>query len=434
MGEPVVVVGMGDDGPAGLGERARESIRRAELLAGGRRHLAFFPQHPADKLPITSNLEEVVGRLRAESAQRRCVVLASGDPCLFGIGPMLAERLGRERVQIIPQASAVSLAFARLGLAWEDATVLSAHGRPLADLLEQALSASKLAILTDDQNTPGAIAAALMAAGMPDCPAVVLEHLGGANERVFETSLGKLPGETFESLNVLVLLPGSHAAGGPTFGRSETEFRHPRGQITKAEARAVALAKLRLPLNGVLWDVGAGAGSLSIEAAGLMPRGTVYAVEPDVERLACLRENIDRHSAPRVRPVAGHAPQALGELPKPQRVFVGGGGRALPAIIQACLERLDGEGRLVANAATLESALEVASCFRMAGWEGDLVQVSVARGRAIAGRTRLEAQNPVFILSAWPAGGRGDGTRRRGDALTRGRGDAGTRELMKRRV
>lgn len=422
----VTVVGIGDDGPAGLGERARAAIDDAELLVGGRRHLAFYAAHPAAKLTITDNVEEVASRLAAEPSRRRCVVLASGDPCFFGIGPLLAERLGRERVEIIPQASSVALAFARLGLSWQDAIVLSAHGRSLAKVLSQAVGARKLAFLTDDGNTPATIATALLAAGRPDGPAYVLEHVGGEAERVVETRLAELPGQSFDRLNILVLLSDKPAAVADPetprrtlpgiFGRSEDEFGQARGQITKAEVRAVALAKLELPSDGVLWDVGAGSGSISIEAAGLMPGGTIYAVECAADQLNCLRDNIRRHGARQVRPVDGKAPDALRELPHPDRVFVGGGGAALAAIIQASLERLRGRGRLVANVATLESALEAQEAVRAAGWQSELVQVGVARGRLIGWRTRLEALNPVFIVSARPV--------REGDAETGGEGDA----------
>jgi precorrin-6Y C5,15-methyltransferase (decarboxylating) len=446
---PVTVVGLGDDGPAGLGERAREVVWSAELLAGGRRELEFFLDHPAEKLPITNNVEDVTSKLAVESAQRRCVVLASGDPCFFGIGPILAERLGREQVEIIPQASSVALAFARLGLAWEDATVLSAHGRPLANMLGPAVAAGKLAVLTDDENTPGVIAEALLAAGMADCPAFVLEHLGGPNERVVETSLADLPGRQHARLNVLVALPGNGGVGAgfprrgrgnraPTdsfsaFGRPESDFRHARGQITKAEVRAVALAKLRLLPDSVLWDVGAGSGSLSVEAAGLMPRGTIYAVERDPEQLDCIRVNIRRLRAPQVRLVHGEAPQALEDLPRPDRVFVGGGGPAIAAILECCLGRLGDHGRLVANAATIESAIEAQECLKGRGWQVELVQLGVARGRVVGGRTRLGALDPVFNLSGWPAqgdAGPGDtGTRGRGDAGTGGRGETARRRL-----
>jgi precorrin-6Y C5,15-methyltransferase (decarboxylating) len=397
----LAIIGLGDEGPAGLGERARNLIAEAELLVGGKRQLAFFAEHPAEHLAITNNVEQVINRLADASLRRRCVVLASGDPCFFGIGPLLAERLGPERVEIIPQPSSVALAFARLGLAWQDATVLSAHGRPLAGLLGPALMAGKLAILTDDVNTPAAVAEALLAVGLVDCPAFVAEHLGGPSERIVCTRLAKLSGQRFARLNVLVLLP-EPAEQVQYFGRSENAFVHQRGQVTKAEARAVALAKLRLPATGLLWDVGAGSGSLAIEAAGLMPGGRILAIERDPDQLECLRENLRRHRRPMVEPVVGAAPAVLTGLARPDRVFVGGGGAASAEIVTACLERLAGRGRLVLNAATLETVVEADRVLRQAGWSRELVQLSIARGREIGGRTRLAPLGPVFILTGWP--------------------------------
>ena len=394
----IAVIGIGDDGPASLAPRARELLGSAELLVGGRRHLAHFAEHPAECLAIVDNVEAVLDRLAAEVGRRRCVVLASGDPSLFGIGPLIAERLGRERVDILPQPSAAALAFNRLGLAWQEAAVLSAHGRPLAALLDAARGARRLAILTDDRNTPAAVANALLEAGWVDCRAFVCEHLGGPRERIVESSLSALPGQSFARLNVLVL-PDARPPASRGFGRSEDDYRHARGQITKAEVRAVALAKLRLPPTGLLWDVGAGSGALAIEAAGLMPSGRVLAVERDPGQLACLRANVERLAAANVEVVAGAAPAALTELPSPDRVFVGGGGSDLAAIIQCCLARLGPTGRLVANAATLDSALTAEAALRRAGWHAELVQLAVSRGARVNAGTRLQALNPVFVVT-----------------------------------
>jgi precorrin-6Y C5,15-methyltransferase (decarboxylating) len=398
----VVVVGLGADGPAGLGPRARQAIEQAELLVGGRRHLAFFADHPAEKLPIVGDLGPLYDRL-ATTTDRRCTLLASGDPNFFGIGPLLVKRLGRERVEILPGVSSVALAFNRLGLAWQDATVLSVHGRPLEPALGPALRARKLALLTDACNTPSVVAEALLAGGLADCPAYVCERLGAADERIVATRLADLPGREFDDLNLLVLLP-EQPPPESSFGRSEDEFLQLRGQITKAEVRAVALAKLRLPPGGLLWDVGAGSGSLAIEAAALMPAGLVMAVERDPAQVEVLRENLGRHRAVGVRVIAGAAPAALEGLPGPDRVFLGGGGAEVDGLAAACLRALAGRGRLVANVATLESVADLERAVAAAGWESELVQVSVARGRAIGGRTRLAALNPVFILTAWPGG------------------------------
>jgi precorrin-6Y C5,15-methyltransferase (decarboxylating) len=390
----VAVIGIGDDGPAGLAPHALSLIAAAELLVGGKRHLSHFVEHQAERLVIVDNVEAVLGRLAAEVGRRRCVVLASGDPCLFGIGPLIADRLGRERVEIVPQPSAAAMAFNRLGLAWQEAQVLSAHGRPLEAVLLPARQARRLAILTDDRNTPSAVAGALLGAGWADCRAFVCEHLGGARERIVETCLSALPGQTFARLNVLVLPDASPPPR--DFGRSEDDYRHARGQITKAEVRAVALAKLRLRPSGLLWDVGAGSGALAIEAAGLMPAGRVLAVERDSEQLACLRANIERFAASQVEVVEGSAPAALEALPAPDRVFVGGGGVDLAAILASCMNRLPTGGRLVANAATLESAAAAEAALQAAGWRPELVQVAISRGSRVGPGTRHQALNPVF--------------------------------------
>src|SRR5688500_7558102 len=163
-GRKVLVVGVGDDGPTGLPASVKTRIERADLLVGGRRHLELFAEGSQDRLAIAGGLENVLERITLAAADRQVVVLASGDPCFFGIGPHLAERLGRQRVEIVPHVSSVALAFARLGVAWHDAVVVSAHGRPLDAAIRKAHGAQKLAVLTDEVNTPGAIAAALLAA------------------------------------------------------------------------------------------------------------------------------------------------------------------------------------------------------------------------------------------------------------------------------
>ncbi|MBX5493518.1 MAG: precorrin-6y C5,15-methyltransferase (decarboxylating) subunit CbiE, partial [Chloroflexi bacterium] len=206
FGPIIDVIGIGDDGPAGLSARAARRVADATLLCGGARHLGFFPDHRAERFVVADNLPALVERLVRCTAAERPVVLASGDPCFYGIGPYLAARLGAERVRIEPAVSSVALAFARLGASWHDAVVLSAHGRPLAPLVPRALAARKVAFLTDEQNTPAAIARALLAAGHPDCPAHVFEHVGGPHERHTSGSLSALAEQTFAPLNLLVVL------------------------------------------------------------------------------------------------------------------------------------------------------------------------------------------------------------------------------------
>jgi precorrin-6Y C5,15-methyltransferase (decarboxylating) len=379
-------------------------VEAATLLCGGERHLAFFADHPGERFVVRANLEALIARLARARADERPVVLASGDPCYFGIAPLLAARLGRERVVVEPHVGSVALAFARLGESWHDALVLSAHGRPLAPLVPRALAAPKVVFLTDEENTPAAIAAALLAAGAADRPAHVFEHLGGAAERHTACALADLPTRAFAPLNVLVLLAPTTGApiDAPTFGLPEDAYAHRDGQITKAEVRAVSLSKLRLRPGAVLWDVGAGCGSVSLEAAPLLVGGRVYAVERDPAQLEYLQTNAAARPTATLAIVAGEAPEALAALPDPDAVFVGGSGGRLEAVLACAAARLRPGGRLVANFAALEHLHVAAAWLRDRGWPSELVQLGVARGGDLAGLTHLVALNPVWVLTARP--------------------------------
>ncbi len=389
----VWVVGITDAGAASLTAEASAIVERAELLCGGERHLAFFPDHPGERFTIKANVDALVERLADE--RRTTVVLASGDPDCFGIGPLLRERLG-ERVTIVPNLSSAQLAFARLGIAWQDAVILSAHGRPLDAILPLALVAEKVAILTDGRNTPAVIARALLEAG-DDARADVFEHLAGPRERHVSGTLWELVDESFAALNVLVLRR-DRARPWP-LGLPDDAFAHRGGMITKAEVRAVSLAKLRLRERATVWDVGAGCGSVAIEASTLARRGAVYAVERDPAQRDYLHENRRRFGAGNVVIVEGMAPAALAELPDPDAVFIGGSGGELAAILTVAMARLRPDARIVANLATLEHLMALLQTAGAAGWPTEVVQVAAARGTEIAGGTRFAALNPVFIVT-----------------------------------
>jgi precorrin-6B C5,15-methyltransferase / cobalt-precorrin-6B C5,C15-methyltransferase len=367
---------------------------------GGRRQLQMFPEHPAERLPIVGRLDAIYERIALELGRRRVVVLASGDPGFFGIGPLLAERFGRHRVEILPNVGCVALAFARLGESWQDATVVSAHGRPLADVVRWARGATKLAVLTDDVNTPAQIARALLEAGAEDGAVSVFEHLGGADERAFHGSLETVTTQEFGSLNVLVVSPLSWPPVDQSFGRPDDELAHDGGLITKAEVRAVALSKLRLRPGDTFWDVGAGCGSVAIEAAGLVPRGLVYAIERRGEQIELLRRNVAATGrGGLVTVLHGAAPAALDGLPDPDAVFVGGSGGSLVEILARCHGRLRPGGRLVVNLATVEHLAACLAWGRAVGARPEVVQVAVSRGTEILGFTRFEALNPVFVVA-----------------------------------
>jgi precorrin-6Y C5,15-methyltransferase (decarboxylating) len=369
---PIVVVGL----PGGR-------VPEADLYVGGRRHL---DGRPGRHLVVGGDLGPVLDGIAVEPG--RVCVLASGDPGFFGIVRALAGRFGSHALDVRPAPSSVSLAFARLGLPWDDAVVVSAHGRPLRAAARVAAAASKAAVLTSPDSPPEALGKELAALGAGHRRVVVCSRLGGDGEEVTEVDLEGLAADTWDPLAVVVLLDGE-LVGRPVlaWGLPESRFDHREGMITKAEVRAVALGKLALPAGGVLWDVGAGSGSVAVECARLRPGLRVIAVDRDAERA---RVNAVAHDVD-VEVVEGDAPGILARLPDPDRVFVGGGGLD---VLDAVLGRLCSGGRVVATFAALDRA--AAACGRL----GHLVQLGVSRGRVLPdGGIRLAAENPVFV--AW---------------------------------
>jgi precorrin-6Y C5,15-methyltransferase (decarboxylating) len=405
--EPIVVVGLGADGPASLSQEARATVETATVLAGGVRHLAFFPDHPALRIPLTAPLADAFQRLAAAREEgARVVVLASGDPNFFGVAEPLRRHFGAEAVRVLPHLASIQLAAARLGLPWQDFVFLSAHGRPLGPVAQRARAARRSAILTDDVHTPAAVGAALLAAGMPAETEVHLcERLGTDEERIRTLPLAGLPTTEADSLNLLLIVQDGTSGGFPiAFAQGVEAFQHTRGRITKPAVRALSLGQLHLRPFGVLWDVGAGSGSLAIEAALIAPLAAIFAVERDPEEVALLKENIGRHGTANVEVVAGEAPEALAALPAPDAVFVGGHGGRLIDILRTVLDRLKPGGRLVATFATLENAVGAGAHLQSAGLVPEVTLLSVASGRAGPGGTRLRGENPVYVLTAEKGG------------------------------
>jgi precorrin-6Y C5,15-methyltransferase (decarboxylating) len=410
---PVLIVGIGDNGADSLSRDAIRRVGEAQVLVGGERHLAFFSDHPAEKFTIRDNLKELAARLQTE--QRRVVVLASGDPLFYGIAGFLANKIGRERLEVLPGISSMQLAFARIKESWQDAALASCHAKPIENVIEAARDAKKVGVFTDDTNTPARIAHELLKAGIGGFRAYVCENLGGADERVSDCRLEELVDRTFGPLNVLILLKEAEVkqADAPagqardwTFGIAEEAFhqRYPlKGLITKTEVRVLSLAKMRLRAGHVVWDIGAGSGSVAIEAALLGAR--VWAIEKNKEDCDIIRRNIEKFGqkfAPeQVTVVHGSAPAALADLPTPDAVFIGGSGGELGEIVALCRNQLVSGGRLVINLATIENLASVSSGGGgNAGGLGEFTLVQVSRSRPILDMHRFEALNPVFIV-AW---------------------------------
>jgi precorrin-6Y C5,15-methyltransferase (decarboxylating) len=384
--ERIAVVGVSGGEP--VGKEARAAIEAASVVAGAPRHLRTLTPLGARTLPIDGPLTDVLDTLERERGG--VCVLASGDPGFFGIVRVLAERFGPEHLDVHPAPSSVSLAFARLGLPWDDAAVISAHGRPLADAAGRAVGHPKAAVLVAPDAPPEALGRELCALGAPHRRAAVCSRLGEPDERVDVLSLEQLAAGSFDPMSVVVLLDGDEVAAAPTieWGRSERRFTARDGLVTKAEVRAVALGKLAIPTAGVIWDVGAGSGSVAIEVAALASHARVIAVERQAEDARRIEANATEHGVT-IEVVHGEAPGALEPLPDPDRVFVGGGGLA---VLDAVLARVRPGGRVVATFAAVDRA--AAAYERL----GNLAEISVGRGRPLAGGVRLEAENPVFVV------------------------------------
>lgn len=390
---PVAVVGL--HGGAWYGPAAERALRDADLLVGAARQHAdlAMAELRGEPIELWGRIDELAELCATRSAAgERVCVLAAGDPGFFGIVRVLGARLGPDALDVHPAPSSISLAFARAGLPWDDAVVVSCHGRPLAFTVEAVMAASKVAVLVSPDSPPQALGRAALDAGCSHRHVWVCSHLGEDAESVTRTDLDGLGAGSFDPLSVVVLVaPGREIAPDArlAWGLDEAGFEHRAGLITKSEVRAVALGKLALPPMGVVWDVGAGSGSVAVEVARLVPGLRVFAIDRDPESCAAIRSNA-RGTA--VTIIEGSAPSVFDGLPDPDRVFVGGGGID---VLDGVLMRLRPGGTAVATYAVVASAIAAAERL------GSLVQVSVSRGAPIGPdrQLRLAAENPVFI--AW---------------------------------
>lgn len=407
---PIHVLGMGFEGPAGLPPSARERLKQATVIAGSDRQLALIGDHPAQKLVLGSDFHSWLAALKRVWQTQGVVVLTSGDPLFFGIGRLLVAHFPPEVLFFHPHVSAVQLAFSRLRLPWQDATVVSVHGRNPARL-DEALRQGKspIAILTDGVYTPGAIAQHIQHLRLPTSYRLwVCSELGSAQERVAGYSLAAASSQTFPSPNVVVLeREDCPPATLPLLGIADHAFHtfpDRPGLITKQEVRILSLGLLELAPKLTVWDIGAGTGSISVEIARLVPTVTIFAIEKTALGVSLIHQNCQRFQVQNVQVIEGTAPAALTDLPAPDRIVVGGGGRNIAAILEVCCQRLGPGGVLVGNFATLEACLMAQNTLRAKCWPVELLQVNLARSTAIptgeTPLTRFVPLNPVILLKA----------------------------------
>jgi len=410
------VIGIGADGPAGLRAELVQCIQRAEFLAGGERHLRCFPAASGERFAIKDNVADLLTELSRRHPAQRCVVLASGDPLFYGIGAQLVATLGDDAVRIEPALSSMQLAFARAGLPWHNATLASVHGRALRPTLLPLLGQQKIGLFTTDGDTPTGIARFFLQFGLADYEAVVGENLGAAEERVTRwDNLHALAAQTFSPLNYLILRRTADAAfpwldverhRALVPGVPDASFARPpegREVMTRQEVRSVVVGKLLAALEpgDSIWDIGAGLGTVAVECAVLRPYLEVVAVEREPARLELLRQNRERFGAYNIRVVAGSAPEVLqNESERPRRIFIGGSGGRLPALLDLIGDRLAERGRLVASFVTLEHLALTLEKLRHWQWPFEFVELHVGRSDYLAGLTGIKPLRGVFLVSA----------------------------------
>lgn len=414
MSKKVWIIGVEGDGIGTLSSEVRSRILNADLLMGGERHLEWFADYRGERLAIGSNLKEVAEKaLAALKETREVVVLASGDPLFYGIGSFLIKRLGKENVEIVPAVSAMQIAFSRVKEPWQEAALVSLHAKPVDPLLAALEEKRLIGLFTDETNTPGAIARLLIARGLTAWRGWVCENLGGKEEKISEMSLDEMAKGSFSPLNV-VILKWDEAGGRETYSTQPVEwkgvmgipddlfvYRKPKaGLITKKEIRVISLAEMNLNRKSVVWDIGAGSGSVAIEAARIASEGEVFAVEKNQEDFDLIQANMLRFQVKNVTAVCKRAPDGLGEFKNPDAVFIGGSGGEMREILTVCSGRLRPEGRILANLITLDNSHHFMEFFKGKEWEVSYRLVQISRSKPILDMVRYEALNPITIAIA----------------------------------
>ncbi|WP_191485846.1 precorrin-6y C5,15-methyltransferase (decarboxylating) subunit CbiE [Pseudomonas sp. FEN] len=395
MASWLTIVGIGEDGFSGLGQQAREALLAASRVFGGQRQLDLLPDAVhAERLawPSPFSLEPLLA-LRGEPT----CVLASGDPMLFGVGASLARRVAAEDMRVLPAPSSCSLAAARLGWALQDVVTLSLVARPLASLNAHLHSGVRLLVLSNDGLSPAAIAALLRERGFGPSRISVLEHLGGPAERRIAGLAEDWNDPVVADLN-LVAIECLAALGTPRLSRigglPDAAFEHD-GQLTKRDVRAITLARLAPMPGELLWDVGAGSGSIGIEWMRAHSSCRAIAIEADTGRQQLIERNRERLGVPGLQLIRGSAPEVLEGLEPADAIFIGGG-VTRPGVLDSCWARLKPGGRLVANAVTLQSELLLMNWRQAHG--GELTRIHIAQAQPLGDFDTWRQALPITLL------------------------------------
>ncbi len=408
----VDVIGMGQS-RSDLTALHLSLIHRADLLVGGLRHLAMFPDFMGNTFAIKADIPAVIGKIKSAMDTQQVVVLASGDPMFHGIGSTLARHFPLEQLRIYPNISAIGAAFSAICQPWQDAKLVSLHSKAGDGFIFQSLKCeTKVAFLTGPTKDPVYIGKQLIQNRIDGFRVCVLENLGHPEKEKISwfNDYDRLISGEFSHPNIVILLRDVSGQNIPAQlivphethpGLPDETFRHSRGLITKSEIRALSLAKLRLTHKAhVLWDIGAGSGSVGVEAALQLPWGDVYAVEKNKDRISDIQYNVQQFQLSNVKVLNLDFPVGSEILRDPDRIFVGGGGKGLDKIIDCCCQRINPHGIIVVNTVVMESMHAAIGRLKTNGFKTEMIQVQVSRSKPMPYGNRLDALNPVWIISA----------------------------------
>ena len=412
----VTIIGAGPGNPDLLSRAALDAIDIADVVIGAHRALVGIDVPPDVVRCELVKTADIIAALTDAALWQRAVVVMTGDVGLFSGARRLVEALSGDAqvdVRVIPGISSASYLAARLARPWQDWRFASAHG-VACDIVAEAERTGELFLVTSGGEDPSRLSGELVQAGFGDARVTVAERLSYPDERITCATASEIAGQTFDDLNVM-LIEFAGGAGSPANSRwpyassgiPDELFIRGDVPMTKQEVRAVALAKLRLTATDTVWDVGAGTGSVSIEAALVARAGSVWAVERNAAGVRLIRENADAFGCGNVHAVPGVAPEALAKLPVPDAVFVGGSAGELPSIVEAALEK-NSQVRLCVPCVTVETLTEACALLSGSRFKGfEACQVSAARAETVGSHHLMKAQNPVFLVSARGAGGEG---------------------------
>ena len=415
------IIGVLDNGIDSLTSAAIHAIQSAELAIGASRTLNLFSEQikHAEQKDLTGHLKDVPLWISdALQTDKKIVVLATGDPLCHGIASYLYKKIAHNNLQIIPNISTVQLAFSHIGLAWQDAQIVSVHSKDAGEwykgagpehgfyaLLQALFNADKLAILTSPENTPDRIARLILVENIAEqFDMTVAENLLCSDEQVLQNeSIESIAKKNFNGNDIVILQRKKNLKPEILFGIQDSDFhqRKPdKGLITKREVRAVSLARMQLKTDSIVWDIGAGSGSVGLEAARLSHKGYVYAIEKNAADFDIATYNAKQLNIYNYQLINNKAPLGLDEWPNADAIFMGGTGGELAALIELCLQRLNTNGWLVMNFVTFENLSTAIETLKKLDANWDITQLQASRSQPILHMNRMQAENPVWVVSA----------------------------------